>query len=49
MVMSGDLNRPAEVGAALDLFWVGVEEWAQRLGIPLTDDLPDLLQTSLEE
>lgn len=49
MVMSGDLSRPAEVGAALDLFWVGVEAWAQRLGIPLCHDLGDLLQASLED
>ncbi|GAP08676.1 protein containing KNTase C-terminal domain [Anaerolinea thermolimosa] len=42
-VLSGKLHPPAAVGRAVNLFWEGVEAWAQQNSLPLIHDLEALL------
>ncbi len=44
MVISGNLSEPEQVLAACDVFWAGVNRWAQENGFRLVDDLDDLLK-----
>jgi kanamycin nucleotidyltransferase len=43
IVMAGELGDPARIADASDVFWSGVERWAQDRGIQIEEDLEALL------